>query len=110
MDRHIKIGIGLFLLMLVLAYGWRYRHSAFMQGLVHTEDTRPANIQFDNGSVRNAEPASAASSVPPAKVLAPDQFRRCSDGKSVTYTDRPCPHGSKEMPPQNKGTMNVIRN
>lgn len=110
MDRNIKIGIGLFLLVLVLAYGWRYRHSAAVQGLVQTEDTRPASIKFDNGTVRVAEPASGASAAAPAKVLPPDQFRRCSDGKSVVYTDRPCPPGSKEMPPLNKGTMNVIRN
>lgn len=110
MHRNIKIGIGLFLLILLLAYGWRYRNSALIQSWVHPEEPRPANIKFDNGTVRSTEPASAASAAAPAKVLPPNQFRRCSDGKSVIYTDRPCAPGSKELPPLNKGTMTVIRN
>lgn len=110
MNSKVKFAILAFVVALVLAYVWRYRHSAVVQGLVQTEDTRPASIKFDNGTVRNTEPASAASAVAPAKVLPPDQFRRCSDGKSVVYTDRPCAPGSKELPPQNKGTLNVMRN
>jgi hypothetical protein len=110
MNNKAKLVIGLFLVALALAYVWRYRHSALVKGLVTTEDARPAHIQFDNGTVRNTEPASAASGATPARVLPPDQFRRCSDGKSVVYTDRPCPPSSKEMPPQNKGTLNVMRN
>lgn len=110
MNNKAKLVILAFFVALVLAYVWRYRNSALIQGLVHTEDARPASIKFDNGTVRSAEPASAASGAAPAKVLPPDQFRRCSDGKSVVYTDRPCPPGSKELPPLNKGTLNVMRN
>jgi hypothetical protein len=61
---------------------WRYRHSAVVKGLVNAEHARPVNIQFDNGTVRNTESASAASGVAPARVL----------------------------PALNKGTLNVMRN
>ena len=55
------------------------------------------NIQFDNGTVREApvpaSPASAAS----AQVFEgePGKLKKCLRGNTVTYTDQNCPPGTK---------------
>jgi hypothetical protein len=101
-----RIAWGLVLAM-VLAVGWRYRNSAWVQGWVNPPDTRPAVIKFDNGTVRQmpsaSEPASGLAS--PAKP--PGGVRKCKKGSRLIYTDGPCPEGLVEAPLGN-GTVNIV--
>lgn len=94
-----------FALVLLLAAGWRYREP--LLAWVNPADTaKPPPFQFDNGTVRTyAPPASAA---PQAQAdVRPGGLRKCVQGKSVVYTDQPCPQGAREQG-LTRGTVNAV--
>lgn len=82
---------------LVLAIGWRYRASA-QELLAPQPVARPAPFKFDNGSIRDAERASAPDTgAPPVAVAVPGGMRKCVRAATVLYTDKTCPPGSREQ-------------
>lgn len=92
-------------LVLLLAAAWRYREP--LTALAQPADrTPPPPFQFDNGTVRvQAPPASAA---PQASAdVRPGGLRKCVQGKSVVYTDQPCPQGASEQGVTG-GTVNAV--
>jgi hypothetical protein len=87
-----------FLLALLLAMGWRMRHTATVQQWLHPKTSQPAQpIQFDNGSVRQERAASDTVAVAATPPRVPGTLRKCKKGSAVVYTDAACPAGTKEQ-------------
>lgn len=92
-------------LVLLLAAGWRYREP--LTALVRPADTaKPPPFQFDNGTVRTYAPPASATPQAQADVR-PGGLRKCVQGKSVVYTDQPCPQGASEQG-LTRGTVNAV--
>lgn len=94
------------ILVLLLSMGWRLSKSNAVQSWLHPPDSRPAAITFDNGTVRQTEPASGPV-VLGDLIRPPGGMRKCKKGKSTVYTDRSCPPGTQEVAITN-GTVNVL--
>ena len=94
------------ILLLLLSIGWNLSKSNAVQAWLHPPDRRPATITFDNGTVRQTEPASGPV-VLGEPILAPGGMRKCKKGKTTVYTDRSCPPGTQEAAITN-GTVNVV--
>jgi hypothetical protein len=92
------------LALFVAAAGWRYRNADWVRSWVNT--TMPAKakpIVFDNGTVR-APPVRASGA---AAAAAATGLRKCIRGQSVSYTDQPCPPGSREAE-VTRGAVTVV--
>ena len=82
---------------LVLAIGWHYREPA-RELLAPAPVARTTPFKFDNGSIRDAERASApGTGAPPVAAAVPGGLRKCVRGTTVLYTDKTCPPGSREQ-------------
>ncbi len=91
----------------VVAAGWRYRHAEWVTELLSPKDTRPARIQFDNGTVRAiALPASGPDGQTPLQLPAA-AMRKCLKAGRVTYTNELCPPGAKELA-MGQGSLSVL--
>lgn len=97
---------GALIVLLLLSIGWRLSQSSAVQAWLHPPDRRPAAITFDNGSVRQTEPASGPALVGEL-IRPPGGMRKCKKGKATVYTDRSCPPGMQEEAISN-GTVNVL--
>ena len=96
LSKSARVALVTGLVIWIVALGWRHRNAEWLRHM--HRPTEPVNqIQFDNGSVRDARPTSDA------RVLqAPDQqdniplgvMRKCMRGNQITYTDAPCPTGA----------------
>lgn len=100
-----RVFAGLILLVL-LSIGWRFSRSDTVQAWLHPPDRRPASIVFDNGTVRQTEPASGPVELGDP-IRPPGGMRKCKKGKETVYTDRSCPPGTREVVIAN-GTVNVL--
>jgi len=89
---HVFIALAI---ALVLAIGWRWRDTA--GALLAPPAPPPAPIKFDNGSIRDAQRASAPDTGAPVAVALPGGMRKCVRGTTVLYTDKTCPPGSREQ-------------
>ncbi len=92
------------LALFVAAVGWRYRNAEGLRSWLATPAaTKAKPIVFDNGTV-HAPPvrASGAATAPAATGL-----RKCLRGQTVSYTDQPCPPGSREAE-VNRGSVTVV--
>jgi hypothetical protein len=90
------------LVLFAAAFGWRYRHAEWLQGVFSPPvATKAKPIVFDNGTVRTPPPP--ASGPMPAAI----GMRKCLRGTTVSYTDQPCPPGSREAP-VNRGVVTVV--
>jgi len=89
---------------LVASSAWKYRNAEWVQKLTQVEDPAKADIKFDNGSVRDATPASRMASSPIVangqghQNNAPGVIKKCLRGKEVSYTDQACPSDAKVAP------------
>lgn len=100
------------LLVLVLAaFSWRYRNSELIQGLLNPPQHKPSRIEFDNGTVRQYDNTPAAKKKSGAAPLPIGALRKCQArgqaGVEISYTNHPCPPGSKELP-LTGGALTVI--
>jgi hypothetical protein len=91
----------------VVAAGWRYRQAEWVSELLSPKDTRPARIQFDNGTVRAiALPASGPDGQTPLQLPAA-KMHKCLKGGQITYTGDPCPAGAKELA-MGQGSLSIL--
>jgi hypothetical protein len=101
-----RIFLGALVAVLVAA-AWRYRHADWVTQLLSPKDTRPARIQFDNGTVRAmALPASGPDGQTPLQLPAA-AMRKCLKAGRITYTNEPCPAGAKELA-MGQGSLSVL--
>ncbi len=95
----------LVLALIAAAAGWHYRNANWVRSLMGTTAPVKAKpVVFDNGSVRTPPPPASGSTAPAPAALG---LRKCVRGSSVSYTDQPCPPGSKEQS-VNKGVVTVV--
>ena len=100
----IKTVFGVALLLLLGLIAWSLRDSDAVRRITHPQTARPPNIQFDNGTVRQAPVASDAAAMP---IRAPGGVRKCQRRDKVIYTDRTCPEGMEEQA-LSKGSVTVL--
>lgn len=84
---------------------WKYWDSETVQSYLRPKaSSRPASIQFDNGSVREfpVRPPNTKDTPPPLGSL-----RKCQRGSEISYTNELCPPGTREVK-MNSGTVSVI--
>jgi hypothetical protein len=93
-------------LLVAGAVGWKVLSGETVQGWWASATHRPAEIKFDNGSVREFAAASAPdpASAPP---LPAGTMRKCRKGKETHYTTSPCPPGMTEQA-LSSGTFSVV--
>jgi hypothetical protein len=91
------------LALFVAAIGWRYRNADWVRGVLGppAAAVKAKPIVFDNGTVRT--PPSPASGPAAAAI----SMRKCLRGQTVSYTDQPCPPGSRETT-VNRGSVTVV--
>lgn len=90
------------LLLLALAFGWRFWRSVAAEGPDTNARPGAPAIDFDNGSVR--APASATALAP---GTVPGQLTKCVRGSETVYTHFTCPPGHKAAPMRG-GTVTVV--
>jgi hypothetical protein len=84
---------------------WKYWDSETVQSYLRPKpSTRPPNIKFDNGSVREFPviPPNTKDTPPPLGSL-----RKCQKGGEISYTNSLCPPGTREVKISN-GTVSVV--
>ncbi len=92
------------LALFVAAVGWRYRHAEWVQAVVGPPAPAKAKpIVFDNGTVRAPPVRASDAAAPPAAT----GLRKCLRGQTISYTDQPCPPGSREAE-MNRGAVTVV--
>jgi len=89
-------------LLLALAFGWRFWHGMSAQGPDPSARPVAPAIDFDNGSVR--APASAVAR--PAGAV-PGRLTKCVRGSETVYTHFTCPPGHKAAA-MGGGTVTVV--
>ncbi|OGA98231.1 MAG: hypothetical protein A3E25_16015 [Burkholderiales bacterium RIFCSPHIGHO2_12_FULL_69_20] len=95
------------MLLIVLAFGWRYRNAEAVQRIINPPSHKPLAIEFDNGTVRQTGAASVPGTGRAVQVLAPGVVRKCRRGTEITYTNQTCPPGHVEQR-MAQGTVNVL--
>jgi hypothetical protein len=95
-------------LALAAAASWRFRNAPWVHEFLHPQAVKKLNIEFDNSTVRQYETPSPPD---PAKKgnepLPVGALRKCVRGSDISYTNNPCPAGSKEHA-LSKGTVTVL--
>jgi hypothetical protein len=90
------------LALFVAAIGWRYRNADGVRSVLGpTAATKAKPVVFDNGTVRAPPPRASG---PAAAAIG---MRKCLRGTAISYTDQPCPPGSREAP-VNRGAVTVV--
>jgi hypothetical protein len=93
------------LALLAVAGLWRVTHHPAVKDWWADQHHKPVPFQFDNGTVREYQPASAPTEQ--AQALPPGTMRRCKRGTETSYANSACPPGSKEFP-MSGGTLSVV--
>jgi len=100
--RRIAVGAGLALLAILLYALWR--DLPLREWLRPTHTVR-RELVFDNGSVRDGQPAPDGPRV--AAQSAPGALRKCVRGERISYSNLGCPEGWREQAVA-RGQVNVI--
>ena len=94
-------------LALAAAATWRFRHADWVQTLLHPQPVKKLKIEFDNGTVRQYETPAPGQARKANEPLPVGALRKCVRGTEISYTNNPCPVGTKEQA-LNKGTVTVL--
>jgi len=90
--RHALIGLAV---LVVASTVWRYRDHALVQAVLHPKGAARSQIQFDNGSARDAAGKDGAAAAGIDAENEPGKLKKCIRGKDVLYTDQACAAGAK---------------
>lgn len=91
--------------LLVFAVAWHFGSSDAVRQAFAPAPPPPPPFKFDNGTVRQYEPASAPDAGADTRPV--HALRKCARGKEVVYTDRPCAEGFRDLS-ISQGTVNVV--
>jgi len=89
---------------------WSHRNDEWVQKLLRPDGAAKIDIQFDNGSVRDAavilgQPPGTSSNR--AVENTPGTMKKCLRGREVVYTDQLCPAGAM-VAAVNGGNVTVL--
>jgi len=90
--------------LLVVLVGWRYRNTDFVQAFFHSDSGPHKSIQFNNDPPKALAPSLPEGNHAEHSIKG---VHKCLQHGTVTYDERECPEGAKELA-TDKGSLMVV--